>query len=137
MNDDHVPSDPHFFRIVIRSAVAWLAVLGAAAWWLRAPLQRAADPAHAPNPAKAAWFLLWIQELVAHGTPWLYAALTLVVAFVALPWLRRTPAEHARWFAPGERVVGAFTLALALAVLVLTLVALLLRGPGWQGAAPF
>jgi len=137
VSDDHVPSEPRFLRLVIRSMIAWLAILGVAAWWARAPLQRAADPAHAPNPAKAAWFLLWIQELVSHGTAWLYAVVALAVVFVALPWLRRTGAERARWFAPGERIVGALALALALAVLALTLVALLLRGPEWQLRAPF
>ena len=33
-----------------------------------APLETPADPAHAPNPAKSAWFLLWIQELVSYST---------------------------------------------------------------------
>jgi len=137
VNPEHVPSSPRLYRLVLRSAAAWLAVLLVAAAWLRAPLQPAADPAHAPNPAKAAWFLLWIQELVSHGTAWIDVVGVLAVLAFALPWLRRTRAERARWFAPGERVVGAVVLALALGVLALTLVALLLRGAEWQLRAPF
>ena len=34
--------------------------------WVDAPLEEAANPDHSPNPAKAAWFLGGIQELLLH-----------------------------------------------------------------------
>jgi hypothetical protein len=137
MTEGHVPSSPHFFRPVVRSLLAWLALLLIAAVWIPAPLDRAADPAHAPNPAKAAWFLVWVQELVSHGTWWIYPLLALTVALVALPWWRRARLEHAAWFRRGERLLAVTTAGLALAVLVLTLVGLLLRGEQWRLIAPF
>ncbi len=132
MKPDHVPSSPHFFRPVVRSLVALVAVLAAAAAFLPAPLGVRADPAHAPNPAKSAWFLLWIQEIVSHGTVWMYAVLALAVAFTLLPWLRPRRADRAAWFAPGERLFGLLTAALLLAVLALTVVAYFFRGEQWR-----
>lgn len=136
MKPDHVPSWPHFLRPVARAFVALVVALAIAAAFLPAPLQTGADPAHAPNPAKAAWFLLWIQELVSHGTAWIWAVLVLAALFTALPWLRRSRAAHAEWFAPGERLLGLVVLALALAVLALTVVAYLFRGGAWRFVLP-
>jgi hypothetical protein len=137
MMPGHVPSSPHLIRPVLRSTAAWIALLLLAAVWIPAPLERAADPAHAPNPAKAAWFLVWVQELVSHGTWWMYPVLVLAAVFVAFPWLRRTQIEHAEWFRRGERLMAVATAGLVLAVLVLTLVGLLFRGEQWRLIAPF
>ncbi|MHB8763411.1 MAG: selenite/tellurite reduction operon b-type cytochrome membrane protein ExtQ [Deferrisomatales bacterium] len=115
--------------------VAALLVLAAV---VPAPLQEAADPGRAPNPAKAAWFLLWTQELVSYGNAWMYAILGLGLAFFALPWLPGSPpAEGARWFPPEQWPASLFAVAAALAVAGLTLVGLALRGPNWQLLSPF
>ena len=58
----YVKSSPHFFRPVGRSMLLGVAVLLLLAALVPAPLETPADPAHAPNPAKSAWFLLWIQS---------------------------------------------------------------------------
>lgn len=137
MSDEHVPASPHFFRPVLRAMAAWIVLLLVAAVFVPAPLDRAADPAHAPNPAKAAWFLVWVQELVSHGTAWVWAVIVLAILLTVLPWLRRGPFEHAAWFRRGERVLGVATAGLVLAVIVLTIVGLFFRGEQWRFVAPF
>ncbi len=137
MNQDYVPSSPHFLRPVGRTFVACAIVLVALAALVPAPLKSAADPANPPNPAKSAWFLLWIQELVSYGTWWMYPVLALAIALVALPWLRRGRAVHAAWFEAGERPVAITTVVLSAAVLALTVVAFFLRGERWQLVLPF
>lgn len=135
--EDKLPSSPHFFRLIRRGLLVIVVFLLATAWLVPAPLETAADPMRAPNPAKSAWFLLWIQELVSHGTGWMYAVLALAALMVALPWLRRTTGERAAWFQPGERAVGAVVVALVVAVAALTAVGLFLRGENWQLRGPF
>lgn len=117
--------------------LATVVVLLVAAALVPAPLEIAADPLHPPNPAKSAWFLLWIQELVSHGTAWIYVVLVLATVLVGLPWLRKSEAEYAAWFQRGERVVATMVLVLALAVLGLTIVGLFMRGANWQLHMPF
>jgi hypothetical protein len=102
-----------------------------------APLEAPADPAHAPNPAKSAWFLLWIQELVSYSTLAIYVAVALAVFLVALPWLPLPKLEHARWLPREHRPLGVAVIAAALLVLVLTVVGLTLRGPDWRLVLPF
>ena len=133
----YVKSSPHFFRPVGRSMLLGIAVLLVLAALVPTPLETPADPAHAPNPAKSAWFLLWIQELVSYSTLAVYVAVGLAVFLVALPWLPLPKLEHARWL-PGEHCgVGLAVIAAALFVLVLTVVGLYFRGPDWRLVLPF
>jgi len=129
---DQVPSSPSLFRLIKRALLVAVPLVLLAAVFIPAPLETLADPAHPPNPAKSAWFLLWIQEVVSHGTLWIYPILVLALVFVFLPWLRPRDAARAAWFQPGERLPGTAVLAVFLAIIILTLVAQFLRGPNWQ-----
>jgi hypothetical protein len=133
----YVKSSPHFFRPVGRSMLLALAVLLLLSALVPAPLETPADPAHAPNPAKSAWFLLWIQELVSYGTRGIYVAVALAAFLVALPWLPVPNLDHARWLPREHRPLAVAVLAAALLVLVLTVVGLTLRGPDWRLVLPF
>jgi hypothetical protein len=133
----YVKSSPHFFRPVGRSMLLGAAVLLLLAALVPAPLGTPADPAHAPNPAKSAWFLLWIQELVSYSTLAIYVAVALAAFLVALPWLPVPKLEHARWLPREHRPLAVAMLAAALLVLVLTVVGLTLRGPDWRLVLPF
>lgn len=133
----YVRSSPHFFRPVGRALLLGTLALAVLAVLVPAPLEPPADPAHAPNPAKSAWFLLWIQELVSHGTRFVYVALALALGLLALPWLPLPKLENARWFAREHRVLALAVIAAAALVLALTVVGLFLRGPDWQLVRPF
>jgi len=133
----YVKSSPHFFRPVGRSMLLAVVVLLLLAALVPAPLETPADPAHAPNPAKSAWFLLWIQELVSHSALAIYVAVALAAFLVALPWLPVPRLEHARWLPREHRWLAAAVLAAALLVLALTVVGLTLRGPDWRLVRPF
>jgi hypothetical protein len=131
-----VKSSPHFFRPVTRAMVLGIVVLLLLAAFAPAPLETPADPAHAPNPAKSAWFLLWIQELVSYSSLAIYLPLALVAALVALPWLPVPHLEHARWFAREHRLLDLAVLLASVFVLALTLVGLVFRGPDWRLVLP-
>jgi quinol-cytochrome oxidoreductase complex cytochrome b subunit len=133
----YVSSTPRLFRLVTFGFALGTAVLLLAAVSIPAPLDMPADPAHAPNPAKSAWFLLWIQELVSYSTSAIYVALLLVATFVALPWLPVPTLERAAWFPREHRLVSIFVLAACGFVLALTVVGLFMRGPDWRFVSPF
>lgn len=133
----YVRSSPHFFRPVGRALLLGTFVLLLLAVLVKAPLEPPADPAHAPNPAKSAWFLLWIQELVSYSTLAIHVAIALAVFLVALPWLPVPKLEHARWLPPEHRLLALAVLVAAAFVLVLTVVGLCLRGPDWRLVLPF
>jgi hypothetical protein len=132
----YVRSSPHFFRPVGRAMLLGIAVLLLLAALVPAPLDPPADPGAAPNPAKSAWFLLWIQELVSYSTLAIYVAIALALFLVALPWLKLPKLENARWFPPEHRLLALAVLAAAVLVLVLTVVGLCFRGADWRLVLP-
>jgi len=77
--DEFVPSAPHLLMqeiIVLQACIVLLAIVSLL---FDAPLEGIADPYHTPNPAKAPWYFLGLQELLHYFPP--------VVAGVLLPFL--------------------------------------------------
>ena len=132
-----IPSDPSFFRLVGRAMAACLVALALLALAAPPPLQEAADFGNPPNPARSAWFLLWVQELVSHGTEWIYAAILAAAALVALPWLpgkgrQLHPDDDTPSCEQAPRAGGLLAIAIFLAVVILTIVAAFFRGRNWE-----
>ncbi len=127
--DGYVPSSPVFFRLIRRSMAAFAAALCGLAALVPAPLQEPADIGKVPNPAKSAWFLLWIQELVGYSRSLIYVVVLVAAAFLALPytpWGRRDDGSgRSRW------PVTAFAIAVFSAIVILTVIAYFFRGPDW------
>jgi quinol-cytochrome oxidoreductase complex cytochrome b subunit len=131
-----------------RAAVAVLgtiAALSILATLVRSPLEEAANPLITPNPAKAPWYFLWLQEIVT-DTTFHIGSITVNGAFfggvilpgllvgllTVWPWLDKSPAAAAgAWFPRSRRTQNAVFLAVCLLVVVLTLVGTFLRGPYW------
>ena len=133
MKNGFVKSSPRFFGLISTSMYALAAALLLLAWLIPAPLQEQANPAVTPNPAKSAWFLLWIQELVSWSRLMIYPVLLLAVLFLLLPWLPAGPRIHqASWFPREQRAVSVITVILAAAVVLLTVVAMYFRGADWS-----
>lgn len=135
---EYVKSSPHFFRLIKGSFLIALLALLLAAFVIPAPLQEPADFARVPNPSKSAWFLLWMQELVAYSNYLVYLIVVLGLFFAALPWLPGIqPAKRARWFPPEQRLVSWFTVFTFSAIIVLTVIAMGFRGENWALVWPF
>jgi len=138
MRRDYLPSSPHFFRLLRLSTALFVVCVLLLAALIPAPLQEQADIGRVPNPAKSAWFLLWIQELVSYSKYLIYAVLGLAACFVCLPWLLPVDRERpAAWFPRGERPLQIVSLLAVAAIAALTVVAYFFRGKNWQLLAPF
>ena len=130
---DYVRSSPHFFRRVKISFFVFLGGLMGLAVLIPAPLPGPADIRRVPNPVKAAWFLLWAQELVSYSGLFVYAILGLVLFFFLLPFTAgRSTCERARWLPPDQKMINILTLSIVLAIIVLTIIAMFFRGENWS-----
>ena len=137
--EDEIFSWPHLiFRELLLFLLVVASVLFLAVFW-NAPLEELANPVHPPNPAKAPWYFLGLQELVSYSAFWggVVVPGVLVVALVLLPYLDRNRKGVGRWFAR-ERVVAntIFTVCLVIAI-VLTIIGTLFRGPNWSWQEPW
>ena len=137
MKDGFVKTSPHFFRLISRSMLLLVGLLLVGGAMIPAPLRVAADPALTPNPVKSAWFLLWVQELVSWSRLMIWPVIALAALFLFLPWLPGTVHLHqARWFPREQRMINLLTSASVVSILLLTAVALYLRGPNWSFVFP-
>jgi hypothetical protein len=103
-----------------------------------APLQEPANPAVVPNPVKAGWFLLWIQEMVSWSKQYIYLVLGAGIWLVALPWLgRNIDNRHAVWWPRERRLSNLLFALLVLAVLILSFLALWFRWENWAFRLPW
>jgi hypothetical protein len=66
-----------------------------------APIRERANPSFSPNPAKAPWYFMGLQELLIHFHPFFAVVvfpLTIILGTVYLPYLRLTDSNHGIWF---------------------------------------
>jgi quinol-cytochrome oxidoreductase complex cytochrome b subunit len=137
--EDLVFSWPHLlFREMLVFLVVLALVLSLAIFW-DAPLEQFANPVHPPNPAKAPWYFLGLQELVSYSAFWGGVVVPgLLVAVLALvPYLDRGRAGVGRWFARERTVANTiFTLCLVI-MIVLTIIGTFFRGPNWGWVVPW
>jgi quinol-cytochrome oxidoreductase complex cytochrome b subunit len=87
--EDQVQTYPEvLFRAVL--AIELLAILLVVfALFFNAPLEGIADPTHTPNPAKAPWYFLGLQELLHYFPPVVAGVLVptmLIVSLVVIPY---------------------------------------------------
>jgi quinol-cytochrome oxidoreductase complex cytochrome b subunit len=136
---DEVFAWPHLvFRELLLFLLVVAMVLFLGVFW-NAPLEQLANPVHPPNPAKAPWYFLGLQELVSYSAFWggVVVPGVLVMALLVLPYMDRDRKGVGRWF-PRERVVAntIFTVCLVIAI-VLTTIGSLFRGPNWSWQEPW
>jgi len=76
------------FRVLVAVEIGVVALVSMALLW-DAPLEQLADPMHTPNPAKAPWYFLGLQELLHYFPPVVAGVLIptlVVVALIVIPY---------------------------------------------------
>lgn len=133
--DDAVFAYPYAF---VREAVALMATVTtimAVSLFFNAPLEELANPAKTPNPAKAPWYFLGLQELVSHSAliGGVVAPTLMVLVLLAIPYFDRNPSRR-----PADRkwMIWLFTFFVAVN-LVLIVIGTFFRGPGWAMVPPW
>src|SRR5512140_131675 len=110
-------------NLVVREAIAFMLmviILACLSLFFNAPLEWLADTEHTPNPAKAPWYFLGLQELLHYFPPVVAGVLmpTLVVlALVVIPYARVNLTAGPLWAGRG----GGFAAALGSAVAALVI----------------
>jgi cytochrome b-561 len=141
-----VNSIPDLTRRIAIVTLGTIALLSLASVYVRSPLEEAANALVTPNPAKAPWYFLWLQEIVTDTTVRI-GSFTINGAFIggvllpgllvtlltAWPWIDRTQASAAGvWLPRSRRGQNAVFLAIVVVVVLLTLVGTFCRGPYWN-----
>ena len=88
-DEDQVQTYPEvLFRAAVAIEVLTIVLVGIALAF-NAPLEGIADPSHTPNPAKAPWYFLGLQEMLHYFPPVVAGVLAptlVVIALVVIPY---------------------------------------------------
>ena len=123
-------------------AACWAtAVLIAWSLLAPAPLEAPADPARTPNPAKAPWYFVGLQELLVYGDAWwagVAVPLLIIAGLAAIPYLDRSPTGSGYYSIAQRRFawvvfVGGFLLLWILPMVI----GVFVRGPNWSAFGPY
>ncbi len=144
--DLSVNAVPDLLRRAAIVVLGTIALVSIASVFIASPLEEPANALVTPNPAKAPWYFLWLQEIVTDTTLHI-GSFTINGAFIGgvvlpgllvtlltvWPWLDKSPAAAAgAWFPQSRRTQNLVFLVLVLVILMLTFVGTSLRGPYWH-----
>jgi hypothetical protein len=119
-------------------ATAALTVWGIVA---KAPLEQPANPGYAPNPAKAPWYFLGLQEMLVYFDPWMAGVVypgLIIVGLAAMPYIDTNPKGNG-YYTLRERPFAIITWMFGFLILwvVLIFFGTFLRGPNWEFFGPY
>lgn len=137
--DEEVMAWPHLLYRELLVLLALLVALHIVALLFNAPLEELANPTRTPNPAKAPWYFLGLQELV-HYSAFVGGVLVptlILLTLVLAPYLDPSPRGVGVWFAPERRKANWIFGVLAVVSIVVTLIGSLFRGPNWAWVWPW
>jgi quinol-cytochrome oxidoreductase complex cytochrome b subunit len=137
---------PDLTRRALIVTLGTFALVSILACLIASPLEEPANALVTPNPAKAPWYFLWLQEIVTDTTLKLGSFTingaflggvilpsVLVALMTAWPWLDSSGRDAAGvWFAGSRRRQNIVFLVVLLAILALTFVGTFMRGPYWN-----
>jgi hypothetical protein len=109
--------------------------------FFKAPLEEPANPTWAPNPAKAPWYFLGLQEMLVYFDPWMAGVVLpgiIVVGLIAIPFIDINPKGNGYFtFAERKFAIAGFLFGWLVLWIFLIQIGTFLRGPNWTFYGPF
>ena len=108
---------------------------------LKAPIEEAANPSASPNPSKAPWYFLGLQEMLVYFDPWLAGVVfpgLIIVGLGAIPYIDTNPKGNG-YYTLKERKweISTFLFGFLILWILLVILGTFLRGPNWNFFGPY
>jgi uncharacterized membrane protein len=138
---DKIHSWPYWIRAEFIAGCVLVLVLMVWSLAIDAPLEEPANPTKTPNPSKAPWYFLGLQEMLVYFDPWMAGVVLpslVIVGLMVIPYVDINPKGNGyytwseRKFAITTFLVGFLGLWIGMIV-----IGVFLRGPGWNLFMPW
>jgi hypothetical protein len=141
LDDEKVLVWPDLVYTEMICMIALSAVLIFWAIWLQAPLEEPASSVKTPNPSKAPWYFLGLQEMLVYYDPWMAGVVLpslIIVGLMAIPYIDFNKQGNG-YYTINQRKFAYIIFQLGFLELWVTLIVLgtLLRGPNWNFFGPY
>ena len=138
---DKVHTWPYLVRAEFIAGCVLLLVLMVWSITVDAPMEEPANPTKTPNPSKAPWYFLGLQEMLVYFDPWIAGVVLpslIIVGLMVIPYVDINPKGNGyytwteRKFAIGTFLVGFLVLWVGMIT-----IGVFFRGPGWNLFMPW
>lgn len=138
---DKVQVWPYLVKVEFLATLLVMVILTVWSVGINAPLEAPANPSLTPNPSKAPWYFLGLQEILVYFDPWIAGVLLptfIIIGLCAIPYLDINPKGNG-YYTFKERPFAVLTFEFGFLVLWVSLIVLgtFFRGPGWNIFMPW
>jgi hypothetical protein len=127
---------PYLTRNEFLSAILVMVILTVWSIVLNAPLEEPANPTKTPNPSKAPWYFLGLQEMLVYFDPWLAGVVfptLIIVGLMAIPYIDINKKGNGYYTWRERRfAISVFLFGFLILWLSLIFLGTFMRGPGWN-----
>jgi uncharacterized membrane protein len=139
--DDKVQVWPYLVRVEFLAMLLVLFILVVWSVFINAPLEQPANPSLTPNPSKAPWYFLGLQELLVYFDPWIAGVVLpsiIIVGLMIIPYVDINEKGNG-YYSFKERRFAILTFCFGFLILWVFLIVLgtFMRGPGWNFFLPW
>jgi hypothetical protein len=139
--NDRVLSWPDLIYSELICSVIFTVILVVWGVLLNAPLEEPASPGKTPNPSKAPWYFLGLQEMLVYFDPWIAGVVLpsmIITGLMLVPYCDKNP-KGVGYYTLKERplAVGTFMFGFLILWISLIVMGTFLRGPNWNFFGPF
>jgi Cytochrome b(C-terminal)/b6/petD len=138
--DEKVLCYPNMIFHELVLAMATVAFIWAWSLLMNAPLEEAANGNLTPNPSRAPWYFLGLQELLVYFDPWIAGVMLpqfIVQGLIFLPYIDTNP-EQQGYYSYKGRQLEFWVMSIGFIMwFLLILVGSTMRGPSWQLYMPW
>jgi hypothetical protein len=139
--DDKVHTWPHLVRAEFLCAIFITMLLVVWSLLVDAPLEEPANPTRTPNPSKAPWYFLGLQEMLVFFDPW-HAGVVLpsliIMGLMVIPYIDINPHGNGYYtFEYRKYEIVTFFVGFHILWVSLIIIGTFLRGPGWNWFWPW
>ena len=132
---DKVHTWPYLVRLEMLVGTAVMAFMTVWSIVVDAPLEEPANPTKTPNPSKAPWYFLGLQEILVYFDPW-FAGVVLpgliIVGLMVIPYIDINPKGNGYYcFKDRKFEISTFLFGFLVMWVTLIFMGTFIRGPGW------
>jgi len=139
LEEDTVFSWPNLLIAELVVLLITVAGVMAVSYFFNAPLEQPVNVMHPPNPAKAPWYFLGLQEQVSYSAFWGGIGVPGIelLLLILLPYFDRGKQGVGRWFARERILANSVFLLFVIVNIILIVIGTFFRGANWQFVSPF
>ena len=127
---------PDLVYVELICLVVVMAVMIIWSIYLKAPLEEPANPTDSPNPAKAPWYFLGLQEMLVYFDPWIAGVVMptlIIIGLMVIPYIDTNPLGSGYYTWKQRRfAISTFLFGFIILWVSMIIIGTFIRGPGWQ-----